>query len=505
MIIRGYEGVIEKKDNGRIVKNIGYGSPVGGITVQCSARAPRTPRRCARCNINGTAPGAARPAVINYRFDNVETGNYVVRVVAPDAATRVQPAEIAVTVVTAQEARADFDLLPPGSISGLVTSFGTGQVVTGATVQLYQNGTLITTVQTTARQTAADGYVFNYRFDNVPVGTYNVRVNKDGLPTTPDEAVVTVNPGQETRNVNFQVRPLFIYAEGIQMISTPRNYQDMDTRSVFNLVAGGDNDGNGVPGEPNDQSVFSVFNVADWTGQEYRISPDIRLVVGKGYFVRFGATATVTAQGGPTGGPGTTFDINLPYGGWHIIGNPFDPATVGDVDLATSTTVVEAADNNGDGRTSYTLREAVQAGVGGTVNGTPIALVRDVVYYYTGSSGGSQYIQDNRLRPWLGYWFRTFRPVTLRLTAPAGQAVGRSVRTLTYEEKNQARTRSLASKGTNDWRLQVAARQGDLRDTDNSVGVAPGASDGFDFTHDNEKPPRIEQAPSVYLAFQGRA
>jgi hypothetical protein len=138
------------------------------------------------------------------------------------------------------------------------------------------------------------------------------------------------------------------------------------------------------------------------------------------------------------------------------------------------------------------------------VNGTPIALVRDVVYYYTGSSGGSQYIQDNRLRPWLGYWFRTFRPVTLRLTAPAGQAVGRSVRTLTYEEKNQARTRSLASKGTNDWRLQVAVRQGDLRDTDNSVGVAPGASDGFDFTHDNEKPPRIEQAPSVYLAFQGR-
>jgi hypothetical protein len=489
-----------------LVKNIVTDQPVGGITVQlfaAGAPANATPLRQVQ-TINGTAPGAAGAPVINYRFDNVDIGSYVVRIVLPDATTRVQPVEVAVTVETAKEARADFNLLPPGSISGLVTSFGTGQVVTGATVQLYQNGTLITTVQTTARQTAADGYVFNYRFDNVPVGTYNVRVNKDGLPTTPDEVVVTVNPGQETRNVNFQVRPLFIYAEGIQMISTPRNYQDVDTRSVFNLVAGGDNDGNGVPGEPNDQSVFSVFNVADWTGQEYRISPDIRLVVGKGYFVRFGATATVTAQGGPTGGPGTTFDINLPYGGWHIIGNPFDPATVGDVDLATSTTVVEAADNNGDGRTSYTLREAVQAGVGGTVNGTPIALVRDVVYYYTGSSGGSQYIQDNRLRPWLGYWFRTFRPVTLRLTAPAGQAVGRSVRTLTYEEKNQARTRSLASKGTNDWRLQVAARQGDLRDTDNSVGVAPGASDGFDFTHDNEKPPRIEQAPSVYLAFQGR-
>ena len=489
-----------------LVKNVVTDQPVAGITVQlfaAGAPANATPLRQLQ-TISGVAPGADGKD-INYRFENVETGNYVVRIVSPGATTRIQPAELAVTVVSAQEVRADFSLLPPGSISGLVTSFGTGQVVTGATVQLYQNGTLITTVQTTARQTAADGYVFNYRFDNVPVGIYNVRVNKDGLPTTPDEAVITVNPGQETKNVNFQVRPLFIYADGIQMISTPRNYQAQDTPSVFNLTAGGDNDGNGVPGEPNDQSVFSTFNVADWTGQEYNISPTIRLLVGKGYFVRFGATATVTAQGSPTGGPGSTFDLILPYVGWHIIGNPFDPASVGDVDLATSITVVEATDNNGDGRTSYTLREAVQAGVGGTMNGTPVALVRDVVYYYTGSNSGSQYIQDNRLRPWLGYWFRTFRPVTLQLTAPATPAAaGRSARTVTYEEKNQARTRSLASKGTNDWRLQVAARQGDLRDTDNSVGVAPGASDGFDFTHDNEKPPRIDQAPSVYLAFQGK-
>jgi hypothetical protein len=301
------------------------------------------------------------------------------------------------------------------------------------------------------------------------------------------------------------------------MISTPRDYSGIDSRSVFGLTPGGDNNNNGVPGEPADQAAYNLFNIAEWTGQDYRISPDIRFQVGRGYFVRFGATATVVTPGGPTPGLGGTFNLNLPYAGWHIIGNPFDPTQVGDLDLS-AIRVVEPTDYNGDGRTTYTMAEAVRAGAGGTENGTAIALVRDVVYRYTGSNSGSQYVLENRLQPWLGYWFRTFRPVTLQMVAPATRSVagdaasrngGNANRTITQAEQNAERRRSHASRGTNDWRLQIAARQSgpdgtELLDTDNAIGVAPSASNGFDFVLDNEKPPMITQAPSVYLAFQGR-
>lgn len=497
------------------VKNVVTGELVAGVRVQLFAgtlplAAGATP--IAETTTTAGAPGATT----NFAFATVEIGNYVVRAISPNATTRIQvastpstlgtQADAAITVVSNQATNVPFELLPPGSLSGLVTRLGTGQVVTDATVQLYQNGVLVASITTGARQTAADGYVFNYRFDNLPAGTYNVRVNKDGLPTSPDEAAgIVVNPGQETRNINFSVRPLFIYADGIQLISTPRDYRTVDPRSLFGLSASGDNDGNGVPGQSNDQTVFSVFRIADWTGQDYNITSDTPFVVGKGYFVRLGATASVNLLGGQTPGPGAQAAIPLPYAGWHLIGNPFDPATVGDLDLATSITVVEPADYNGDGRTEYSLAEATQAGSGGVVNNMPIALVRNVVYYYTGSNSGSQYIQDNRLRPWLGYWFRTFRSVTLRLTAPAAttRSVGNAKRTVTYEEQHQSRARAITSRGPNDWRLQVGARQGELLDTDNSIGVSPGAGDGFDFRFDNEKPPRIENAPSVSLAFQG--
>jgi hypothetical protein len=131
-----------------------------------------------------------------------------------------------------------------------------------------------------------------------------------------------------------------------------------------------------------------------------------------------------------------------------------------------------------------------------------------VVFSYTGSQGGSQYVQGSLLRPWIGYWFRAFAPVTLRMPPPASTrsaSLGATAaRTITRAEADKTRFRSITSKGLNDWRLQVAARQSDLLDTDNTIGVAAGARDGWDTRFDTEKPPMIREAPSVYLAFQGR-
>jgi len=499
-----------------LVRNIATGQPVSGVTVLLLFNNTEVQRT--------VTTAASGDPVVNFRFATVDTGSYTLRAIAPDPATRIRvenlpattgtQADAPIVVETAKDTRVVFETLPPGSISGLVVNNSNNNVIVGATVRLYQGETLIQTTTTTARQVAADGYVFNYRFDNVPVGDYNVRVEFNGLPVDFERIGVTVRPGTEERNINFRLFPLKVYANGIQMISTPRDYSNQDPRSVFGFTAGGDNDGDGTPGTPNDEAVLSVFNLAEWTGQDYNISPDLRLQVGKGYFARFGATATVQSPGGPTGGLGSTRDIALPYAGWHIIGNPFDPSAVGDIDLATSVRVVEPTDYNGDGQVNYSLAEAVRPGTGGTVNGVAIALVRDIVFYYTGSTGGSQYIQDTRLRPWLGYWFRSFQPVTLRLTAPTTRSVsagaaGAGNKTISREQLEAAgQRRSLVSTGAGNWRLQIAARQsgpqGDLLDTDNSIGVAPEAKDGFDFRFDNEKPPQMTQAPSVYLALQGQ-
>ena len=52
--------------------------------------------------------------------------------------------------------------------------------------------------------------------------------------------------------------------------------------------------------------------------------------------------------------------------------------------------------------------------------------------------------------------------------------------------------------------MQLAVKQGDLLDTDNSVGIAPNAKDGYDTQFDTEKPPIITAAPMVYLSIEGK-
>jgi hypothetical protein len=126
------------------------------------------------------------------------------------------------------------------------------------------------------------------------------------------------------------------------------------------------------------------------------------------------------------------------------------------------------------------------------------------VYSYTGSEAGSQYVQGTVLQPWLGYWFRALQPVRLTLRATGRAAQPLVNKTITRAQQEAVQRRSIESRGISDWRLQIAARQGDLLDTDNTIGVAPEAKDGFDHLYDNEKPPLpTSQAPSLYLALQG--
>lgn len=399
---------------------------------------------------------------------------------------------------------------PPGSVSGLVTLGTLTTPVEGAIVRLFpiRNGVADTvaayTTTTTTLQTDANGYRYNWRITGVAPGEYEVTVEKAGLAGDPARIALVagslygqVVSNEETDNVNFRLLPPHIYGAGLQLISVPLDYSNRDPRDIFGLSPVSDNNSDGKieinPPVTTDLDIYNVFKVADWTGSGYNVapatptSPIFPLLVGKGYFVRFGASASVVAPGTPVAT--RSFSINLPAG-WSLIGHPFydetNPQLTPDLDITANATISDA------GAPAVPLAQAV-------ANGS----VRGVVFQYTGSNAGSQYIQTTVMKPWLGYWFYAFRPVTLTLAFPGRAAALPSGRTITRAEMQKVTMRSITSRSVTDWRLQIAARQGDLLDTDNSVGVAPNAKDGFDYQYDTPKPPMISDAESLYVAIEG--
>lgn len=448
-------------------------------------------------------------------------GNYIITATVNGYSTASPPSEANAVqvkvggstnpIVTAPQIR--LKVLPPGSISGLVkringvTTTTTG--VGGATVTLYavintgngqQQATDPSYTATVAEPptTAADGYVYNFKIETVAPGTYNAYVSKPGQTGSPTPFTLTVTTGTETRNVNFTLQPPKIYGAGIQLISVPQDFTAIATRSVFNLSANGDNNGDGQV-TPDDQTIYNAFNVADWTGTAYQINPDIPLRLGKGYFVRFGAIAAVNVQGTVVQTPTYTIDLS---NRWNLIGHPFSSQTnpgdpAGDIDISSPQQVTYSyTAPSGEQRNNVSLAQAVSDNA-----------LQTVVYSYTGSNAGGAYVQGSLLKPWFGYWFRAFVPVqmTVRYPGAASRAakVNGKFRSVSIEEHEKPVYRSIDSKGLNDWRLQIAAQQGDLRDTDNSIGVSSNASDSFDNRYDNEKPPMVSEVPAVYLAVQG--
>jgi hypothetical protein len=450
-------------------------------------------------------------------------GTYIVTATVNGYSTAVPPSErngVSVRVggstqptVTAEQIR--LKKLPPGSVSGLVRRItGVGTTTTGvggATVTLFavintgsgqQQAANASYTATVAEPptTASDGYVFNFKIDNVDPGSYNAYVSKPGQTGSPTPFTLTVTSGTETRNVNFTLQPPKIYGAGVQLISVPQDFSAIPTRSIFNLTPNGDNDGDGQV-TPNDQTVFNAFNVADWTGTAYQISPDLPLRLGKGYFARFGAIAAVNVQGTPVATPTYTIDLS---NGWNLIGHPYssqvnpaDPAADIDISSAQQVTYSYTAPN-GQQRSNVSLAQAVADNA-----------AQNVIYSYTGSNAGGAYVQGALMKPWFGYWFRVFVPMqmTVRYPGAATRAVkvNGKFRSVTIEERERPVLRNIDSRGLSDWRIQIAAQQGDLRDTDNSVGVASNATDGFDNRYDNEKPPMVQEAPGVYVSVLGTA
>jgi len=410
--------------------------------------------------------------------------------------------------------------LPPGSVSGLVTRVPGSIPVVGATVNLYAadgagnrldgdnnatNGiTPLYTTQTVVVQTDSTGYQFNYGISAVATGTYVADVNLKGYSPNPTlSAVFTVTSATETKNINFSLEAPKIYGGGVQLISIPLDYTKTsaatDPHLIFGLRNGGDNNGDGTV-NGNDQALFTAFNIAEWTGDlPYNISPTIPLVRGKGFFVNFGGATAVT-DSDAVGATGDEFTIDLAPG-WNLIGHPFarldNPyALPASIDLATGSLYKGIGDAD-----FITFASAVAKGY-----------IQSVALGYTGSNSNSQYFEATTLQPWLGYWFNNTsnQHIQMKLLRPSESAsassivVGGTRKVVTRAEMEKVHFRSIESKNVADWRLQVAARQDNLLDTDNSVGVSAGAKEGYDNQYDTLKPPAMTQAPQLYVAITNK-
>ncbi len=427
--------------------------------------------------------------------------NATVRIIEPrvEANALVQPGALIIAK------------LPPGSVSGLVTRVPGSVATVGATVNLYLSdaagnklgdGTPRYSTPTVAVQTV-NGYTFNYLFTSVETGTYVADVALRGFSPNPViSSVFAVTSGKETQNINFSLEAPKIFGAGVQLVSIPLDYSATtaatNPRLIFGLQQGADNNGDGVVNAADD-ALFNGFNIAEWAGgPDYNRGPNIPLVRGKGYFVRFGGVTSVT-DSDAVGATGNDFTVTL-LPGWNLIGHPFartdNPyATPADIDIANGTRYI------GPDGVESTYDQAIAKGY-----------IRGVAYGYTGENSNSQYFQSPVLKPYLGYWFRntSAQNIQMKFLRPADATSTRAYpghkagAAISRAEREKLRFRSIESKNAMDWRLQLAVRQGDLLDTDNSVGVAPGAKDGFDTQFDTEKPPVIGAAPMVYLSIEGK-
>lgn len=375
-----------------------------------------------------------------YTISEVEAGTYQVTASAAGFSSQTKT----ITIQSGQTITEDFQLepVPPGSISGLVIRQGDQRPEEGVEVEVVSPARTYRTVTEAAR--TEDGYTYNWRITGVDAGEYTVRVRKRGFTPDPESRIVTVESDRETRNVNFTLKPLRVFAPGLSLISVPFDYPTKTASQVLNV-------------SPDDLRLF-VWSLGRYVAHPN--PPADRLRLGRGYFLNLNRSAVITEEG-DSAPQDVAYDIPL-SAGWNLIGTPFN-FSLRWLDMKVR-----------DGATVLSVQEAIARGI-----------LRSGLWTYV----GGQYALSNELRPWQGYWVRANRAVTL-LMDPAGR-VSRS-----------APTRAAEPVRVDGWLVQVAATAGGLQDSSNYFGISSRASDGYDALYDVERPPVLEGMPTVQVAFE---
>lgn len=377
-------------------------------------------------------------------------GTYGVVATAPGFAASTS---VTITVKTNQTVTQNFTLTPtpPGSVSGLVET--SQQIpVAGATLiftdaagnplhDIY--GNLIT--GTSGPVQTVNGYTFNYKVSGVPAGaTIYVAAEKTGYspyPTTPQ--AVTVQPNQETQNVDFTIDPLHTFSNTLTLVSAPYAY----TTPVTTLL-----------GVPSTDVSNGDFLFATWNGAKYIFYPNPPVSdtfhLGVGYFLADTDTNTamaLTTQGTPAD---TTKPFNIALqAGWNLIGDPFT--------FSVNFQNLQVQLPNG---TTQTVSNAS-------------SIISSALWTYANGAYQIAYTID----PWKGYWVRAYQNCTLIVSSAA--QITRGV---------QAQQPGLFSGNISGdgWKLNLVATAGGQQSVPGMVGVSREAVDGFD-RYKLETPPSI--------------
>jgi hypothetical protein len=249
-----------------------------------------------------------------------------------------------------------------------------------------------------------------------------------------------------TRTVDIPALPSQTFQAGLQMVSFPYNFADPTPAVALGLSA-------------------INFDLLRWNPTLNVYEAVTRITPGEGYWLRLQTGSTINLVNATPVTVGTnSFEIRLQRG-WQQIGDPFLFAVRWQEVKVISTDVGDP-----DYLVPITIEEAGRRG-----------WIQPTLFRYEPTSGAYEYDPDlgTELIPFQGYWIKANRGNVSLLVPPISSraaTVGAS---------------AAAKQSQNNWTLRIQATAGRSADTTNFIGVAPGASDGYDRA-DYEKPPAAD-------------
>lgn len=290
-------------------------------------------------------------------------------------------------------------------------------------------------------------------------------------PTTGSQVVKTVNVGpggyQAIINSPAAASTLFhTFTAGLRMMSVPMTTFEQDQSRALQ-------DGSGSPAIPADKLLLARWNPLLADAYKYEMYPRTPpFTPGRAYWLKLSSSTNVTVIG-ESPDPGSDWRVGL-VNGWNQVGTPFATS------VAVSTLLIEKGNDE-----PITFAEAWSRG-----------LVGKIIWKYTPGSG---YSEAATLEPWEGYWFKCNVPDGVVLTIPGPESRTRSA----------SRAASVGGSGgtlnsKNDWSMKVSAHTSGGDSSTVTLGLAVGATDGFDYAFDADSPPSYGRATTLASVVPGR-
>lgn len=435
-------------------------TPIPGATVTATLQVTGSTPQTTTTSANGTYTLSLSPGI------------YLVQA---SAAGYVTSGTLSVTVATNNTvASINFALkpIPPGSISGLVTtSPPLSAPVSGATVTVVDGtGATLTATSTAVKTTTlANGttYKYNYVVANVAAGTATSPASVQATATkpgytpkpNPNTQTVSVTSAIETQNVNFVLDPLFTFSPGLTLVSSPYVFTGTSITDLFSIPSS----------DINNTFGFVAWNANTQQYIYYPNSPADSFHLGVGYFLQETNSLVTLALTSPNGtqapkdATGNYLPFNIPLAqGWNLIGDPY----VNSVDLAK----LQIKESNGTLVDVPTAQTETNPAIGSAL--------------FTYQNGSYQVIYT--LDPFRGDWLYAYRPCTLVVSAGAQQTRG-------------AALDPIASLTGDGWHIKLTATASDTAASNAYLGVSKRATDGFDRFKLLAPPAATQQ--SVQIAF----